>query len=276
MCERLPGRASLGSEDHGTGTCKPCGFFWKAVGCKHGQECMHCHACPAGELKARKKAKVDKLRVEETPALTNGTAAPVAPVPRAPPRASGSRSRSPRRRPVSTTALSLAEADAYELPPGVHSLPSPTGDSSESELDLASALPDARSWRYEPWNNKVIAIRRAPSLDSEFTDHVLHPNEAFKVQEERPGPDGILFLHLADGRGWVFDKKPEGVMCVRDRKPQISVGSVLHGTGDCKPCGFFWKAAGCLRGADCQHCHLCPEGELKARRKVKTMQLRNA
>jgi len=48
-----------------------------------------------------------------------------------------------------------------------------------------------------------------------------------------------------------------------------SVGSALHGTGLCKPCAWFWKPGGCKNGDECNHCHLCPEGELKARKKSK-------
>jgi len=48
-----------------------------------------------------------------------------------------------------------------------------------------------------------------------------------------------------------------------------SVGSVHHGTGRCKPCGWFWKASGCANGRECCHCHLCPESEVRTRRKAK-------
>jgi hypothetical protein len=54
-----------------------------------------------------------------------------------------------------------------------------------------------------------------------------------------------------------------------------SVGSALHGTGKCQPCAWFWKAGrGCQDGAKCDHCHLCPEGELKARKKAKVAAMR--
>jgi hypothetical protein len=46
-------------------------------------------------------------------------------------------------------------------------------------------------------------------------------------------------------------------------------GSALHGTGQCRPCAWVWKSSGCRNGQDCTHCHLCPEGETKARRKRK-------
>mmetsp|Transcript_53422 Transcript_53422/g.155768 ORF Transcript_53422/g.155768 Transcript_53422/m.155768 type:complete len:414 (-) Transcript_53422:76-1317(-) len=53
---------SMGSASHATGECKPCAWFWKPQGCSNGQNCGHCHLCPMGELKARKKLKRASLR----------------------------------------------------------------------------------------------------------------------------------------------------------------------------------------------------------------------
>lgn len=53
---------SLGSLLHATGRCSPCAWFWKLEGCQSGPQCGRCHLCPAGEVKARKKAKVQTLR----------------------------------------------------------------------------------------------------------------------------------------------------------------------------------------------------------------------
>lgn len=47
-----------------------------------------------------------------------------------------------------------------------------------------------------------------------------------------------------------------------------SHGSLLHGTGKCRPCMWFWKSAGCEKGEDCHHCHVCSASELGARRKM--------
>mmetsp|Transcript_48753 Transcript_48753/g.136399 ORF Transcript_48753/g.136399 Transcript_48753/m.136399 type:complete len:322 (-) Transcript_48753:258-1223(-) len=57
--------------------------------------------------------------------------------------------------------------------------------------------------------------------------------------------------------------------------PEVSKGSALHGTGKCQPCAWFWKAGrGCQIGAACGYCHLCPEGEIKARKKAKLAAIR--
>merc|ERR1719356_21517 len=58
-------------------------------------------------------------------------------------------------------------------------------------------------------------------------------------------------------------------------RPPPSVGSVLHANSMCRPCAWFHKKPkGCENGADCRHCHLCPEGEIQARRKAKLNMLR--
>ena len=52
-----------------------------------------------------------------------------------------------------------------------------------------------------------------------------------------------------------------------DGGTQWSVGSLLHSEGQCKPCLWFWRPGSCLRGAECQHCHLCPQGAVKERKR---------
>eukprot|EP00441_Pelagodinium_beii_P033084 CAMPEP_0197638612 /NCGR_PEP_ID=MMETSP1338-20131121/13495_1 /TAXON_ID=43686 ORGANISM="Pelagodinium beii, Strain RCC1491" /NCGR_SAMPLE_ID=MMETSP1338 /ASSEMBLY_ACC=CAM_ASM_000754 /LENGTH=231 /DNA_ID=CAMNT_0043211219 /DNA_START=35 /DNA_END=730 /DNA_ORIENTATION=- len=51
--------------------------------------------------------------------------------------------------------------------------------------------------------------------------------------------------------------------------PCESQGSSVHGTGECKPCAWFWKPQGCRNGKDCAHCHMCDKEELKNRKKRK-------
>lgn len=53
----VPQSHSKGSALHFQGTCKPCAFFWKLVGCQYGSECEFCHLCDADERKRRNKEK---------------------------------------------------------------------------------------------------------------------------------------------------------------------------------------------------------------------------
>eukprot|EP00418_Pyrodinium_bahamense_P006004 CAMPEP_0179021882 /NCGR_PEP_ID=MMETSP0796-20121207/6120_1 /TAXON_ID=73915 /ORGANISM="Pyrodinium bahamense, Strain pbaha01" /LENGTH=437 /DNA_ID=CAMNT_0020717729 /DNA_START=5 /DNA_END=1319 /DNA_ORIENTATION=- len=68
-----PGIPNHGSALHGTGTCRPCAWFWKFPGCQKGQECGHCHLCPDGEIKVRKKAK----QATSTPLSGHGMTVPL-------------------------------------------------------------------------------------------------------------------------------------------------------------------------------------------------------
>eukprot|EP00929_Paragymnodinium_shiwhaense_P119733 TRINITY_DN91633_c0_g1_i1.p1 TRINITY_DN91633_c0_g1~~TRINITY_DN91633_c0_g1_i1.p1 ORF type:complete len:451 (-),score=89.27 TRINITY_DN91633_c0_g1_i1:297-1649(-) len=48
-----------------------------------------------------------------------------------------------------------------------------------------------------------------------------------------------------------------------------SVGSAVHHDGTCRPCIWFWKESGCINGLACRHCHTCPPGAARQRRKQK-------
>eukprot|EP00929_Paragymnodinium_shiwhaense_P049735 TRINITY_DN25073_c0_g1_i1.p1 TRINITY_DN25073_c0_g1~~TRINITY_DN25073_c0_g1_i1.p1 ORF type:complete len:221 (-),score=30.54 TRINITY_DN25073_c0_g1_i1:377-1039(-) len=48
-----------------------------------------------------------------------------------------------------------------------------------------------------------------------------------------------------------------------------TIGSAQHGTGNCRPCAFFWKDSSCLNGVNCYYCHLCGPLEKKRRQKMK-------
>lgn len=54
----------------------------------------------------------------------------------------------------------------------------------------------------------------------------------------------------------------------------LSKGSAYHQQGQCRPCAWMWKAGGCQNADTCEYCHLCPEGELKHRKKLKIAAIR--
>lgn len=56
--------------------------------------------------------------------------------------------------------------------------------------------------------------------------------------------------------------------------PLPCVGSSLHGTGRCSPCAWYWKDRGCQNDFGCTYCHICPDGELKNRKKAKVHAIR--
>lgn len=54
----------------------------------------------------------------------------------------------------------------------------------------------------------------------------------------------------------------------------VSVGSSLHASGQCRPCAWFYKPGGCKNGTACRHCHTCPEGSVKALKRGKVALLK--
>lgn len=68
--------SSKGSVLHFQGTCKPCAFFWKVVGCQYGSECEFCHLCDADERKRRNKEKRMAMHVMQVSSRPQGAAPP--------------------------------------------------------------------------------------------------------------------------------------------------------------------------------------------------------
>mmetsp|Transcript_14448 Transcript_14448/g.32161 ORF Transcript_14448/g.32161 Transcript_14448/m.32161 type:complete len:619 (-) Transcript_14448:121-1977(-) len=80
-------------------------------------------------------------------------------------------------------------------------------------------------WRYVPADGKMIGVRAVPAIEGGKTGHTLRPGEMFSVSQQYRSADGILYLKLADGRGWIFETKPGvGKLCVpeveKDRDDQ--------------------------------------------------------
>lgn len=58
------------------------------------------------------------------------------------------------------------------------------------------------------------------------------------------------------------------------RETEPSAGSAQH-PHKCKPCAWYWKPEGCESGKNCVFCHMCPDGELKNRKKTRQTELRH-
>lgn len=63
---------------------------------------------------------------------------------------------------------------------------------------------------------------------------------------------------------------PKGIIApLESRTTQLSMGSSLHDSGQCKPCAWYWRPQGCFNCASCAHCHMCGPDALKKRKKMK-------
>lgn len=69
-------------------------------------------------------------------------------------------------------------------------------------------------------------------------------------------------------QGYISMLSERGILKSDRQTPFPSIGSALHPLRECKPCSWFWKPQGCEKGKDCLHCHCCPKGQVKTRRKA--------
>mmetsp|Transcript_117818 Transcript_117818/g.293825 ORF Transcript_117818/g.293825 Transcript_117818/m.293825 type:complete len:594 (+) Transcript_117818:96-1877(+) len=206
---------------HNLGRCRPCAWFWKAAGCQNGEDCSYCHLCPAGEIKARKKANQTMMQL--------GLATPQ------------TRSRTARPRTASNSGKEpVAET---ETPQKLSSF----AVEQEHAVAIAAAAPPSSCPSASP---------RSEQCGGEHRDAV--PTSS-SDQESTTGAESEF--------GAASNSDPE--------VPNgAHAGSLLHGTGNCKPCAWFWKPVGCQKDQQCSHCHLCPEGERKQRKKSKMFMMR--
>jgi len=83
-----------------------------------------------------------------------------------------------------------------------------------------------------------------------------------------------LFQEAFSDDTFDVDKVNDPMVLVGHIGPLPSPGSSTHATGRCQPCAWFHKPKGCLNAVNCSYCHLCPEGELKQRKKAKVVAMR--
>jgi len=211
--------SSVGSLLHGNGLCRPCAWLYKPNGCQNGAACNHCHLCPDGEIKARRRNKDVALRSQ-----TRAKTKPLARV----------------------SAVTCEER-------GVADLPSPPGLKviaiDRSVLDLAAST------------NPKLAEDCELGTGDEMQEG---PWEGSSPESSNDTVPPSLLQGPAHGARTMIDGEPS----------QASVGSALHATGACRPCAWFYKPAGCANGSECRHCHSCPEGAIRERRKTKVAQLK--
>jgi len=239
-----------GSVQHGSGKCVPCFWRWKPQGCAYGADCNYCHSCPEGEVKARRKARVATLRTTEGPAQ-------------------------PQQRQVAPFA-----------PPDVPPPPPPFGMRPAGMPSVGSALHGTGecrpcSWFHRPGGCQNGADCRhchlCPDGEVKARKKSKAGRDRMDVQEREAPCSGATAVATTLPVLLGSAMRPAPTACPPkgpQPAPVISAGSALHGTGLCKPCAFLWKPSGCEKGQACQHCHLCPAGELQNRRKMKQAMLR--
>eukprot|EP00418_Pyrodinium_bahamense_P068050 CAMPEP_0179078056 /NCGR_PEP_ID=MMETSP0796-20121207/34929_1 /TAXON_ID=73915 /ORGANISM="Pyrodinium bahamense, Strain pbaha01" /LENGTH=373 /DNA_ID=CAMNT_0020775347 /DNA_START=48 /DNA_END=1169 /DNA_ORIENTATION=- len=305
---------SLGSAVHGSGECRPCAWFWKPQGCQNGKECRHCHLCPEGEIKARKKEKVESLRHEKQEQEQQQQQQPQPPQQQQQQQPQQQQHQQQQRRQSLHTGPACATTTG---PLCLPLMPPPSLPSIGSSLHgTGMCRPCAWFWKPQGCENGLDCchchlcpegeIKARRKMKVAVLRHQGAMNEQLELQQEQMGhwefqweaqrqaaeefyqgqqqalqsdedgiPEGDDTPLVLNGVGHspFVPPVPLDLSASLD-SPLPSTGSALHSLGKCRPCAWFWKSKGCLNGQACAHCHLCPEGELKVRKKVKETAMR--
>lgn len=233
------GVPSHGSLLHASRNCRPCAWFWKPTGCQNGQHCGHCHLCPAGELKARKKVKQTVMRY--------GLATPKAP------------------QEVDEDSAMMVNPFMFGTarwePPMISELESTTCSGSEHDLVISSGSDqDMASPERGPGTLPAPSPLSAGGMPAAYSPTYGTMPWLRDMQCDTPA------AHLQIPPG--LQPPPNTPM----NTPMTDMSS--HIVGTCRPCAWYWKPGGCQNGINCNFCHMCPDGELKVRKKSKQAMLR--
>jgi len=143
----------------------------------------------------------------------------------------------------------------------------------------SSSVPRAMNWIFPGENSRLGSSpadagdkgnhgeQETPSAKSQYMPEGQSPLSAQAPQAH----SSTESQDMAEGQHTVSAQAPQAPQVFRQSR---SIGSQGHDEGLCNPCAWLWKN-GCARGAKCGYCHLCGDGELKARRKLKTKLLKN-
>lgn len=351
--ELLPpaGVPSLGSVLHGTGSCRPCAWFWRPTLCSNGVYCSRCHSCPDGEVKARKKAKW-KLKKEQKKTDTTEADDPAAmeedgdgqegnvqtPIAQGTAQADGAQETVPQAQQDAMGAVQPTESPSRQLVSSfvgtdlfdsLRSDQMPAGllwaiqqhlqhlvqqqsmamlhlevlqQRKEKEMESQRKKESQKDAPPEPEESSRRKKKKKKKSNSttDIPDDVLSPQVSLRESAETEAVSPTKTLSQAGQKtiestdiGTCTPKPSEQQgtseleKAAEPEKPRPrvthpaytgplpSVGSEAHGTTNCRPCAWFWKGSGCANGKDCRHCHLCPQDEIKSRKKNKSAHLRD-
>jgi len=256
-----------GSSLHGTGLCRPCAWFWKPTGCKNGTTCAHCHLCPEGELQARRKAKNALLRqgsLEQDCHKQEKTES------------------------QQQEQLQTQQQQQQRLEQQRHQQQQQQLGLNHQQLlhQLVQHMHHQQQDLQQLSHKQQLQQQQLQQQEQQQhqQQQFLQCQQQRWPQEDTFGGTGLALPFIAAPCSPLLPTAP-ALWASVDRSATVNVelanattpflsGSMLHGTGACRPCAWFWKADGCKNGQACQYCHLCPKSELKEKRKAKVAALR--
>lgn len=239
-----PGMPSHGSALHYSGHCRPCAWFWKPTGCRNGEDCAHCHLCLDGEIRLRKSIRQTLVRML-------GIVTP--------------------KQQATSNSLRFMPSDK------------PVVNSRGSELESTTGSGSDQEWTRSPCSGSEHDLGGDSDQDEVAEPAMSHLKSLWSFgpglplgEEFPPGLESPHGSELSLGDQFAQDHGlTSDTVALGPRDPPSSayssivssLGSLLHGSGDCRPCAWFWKPTGCANNQACDFCHLCPQGAAKARKK---------
>jgi len=219
----------------------------------HGEECEYCHECLPGELKTRKKLKIQSLR-----AASERSSGPANTVSSAD---------------DSKEELSRAEKAQAEAEIANDNLSGLKPSTSVGSAFHSSGNCKPCAWY---WHSTGCMHGEECGYCHECLPGELKMRRKMKIQSLRAasqrssGPASTV--SSADDLKEELGRAEKAQAGAESSEPchadgEASVGSAEHARGQCRPCAFFWKPGGCQNGKDCLHCHLCAPGELQRKKK---------
>lgn len=140
--------------------------------------------------------------------------------------------------------------------------PKPAADDATPEdtlrqaFCLAASLSEDKRGRQSSWSSEQESTTASSS----------------ELEEDSSGNNmAVTKVPSAKSSGGSFVRLPPGLQAPPGTP---SHGSSLHRVGNCWPCAHYWKPSGCPKQQDCAYCHLCPDGEMKTRKRSKQAMMR--
>jgi len=170
---------------------------------------------------------------------------------------------------------SMAELAMLGPPPG---LPAPPGleDQFQAQADVERAC----SAFSDGWSSESTAAGSARLSERDSASRSPEPAHA----SARTPPFGHAFaapeaepFHPMFAALFGVSAAPADLLDTLGFAASLAAPPAEHAAHDpatCRPCAWFWKRVGCKSGDGCEYCHVCPDGALKDRKKVKRSELR--
>lgn len=129
---------------------------------------------------------------------------------------------------------------------------------SDEDLDFGLGPPPAIASGATLENPFPTLVDQADFQGIQRGQHSHIPHMAWKAIDAATPSD--------DEQQWLCERSSSSTAQVPEDDLPFSIGSQLHGTGNCRPCIFFVKQVGCMNGKNCEFCHLRHPPRVRHRR----------